>query len=252
MRFLGLYITLLVIGVGSVRAQTVYPGNGGAGFGGAIGGGSLSLSDDGTTLVGTLTRGSGGFNDGFVIYVDSIAGGATSTSGYTDTADGLRSAISGLNGADRAILNFPTSFAPDFAIAMSPAQNFGGLWSLSNPADFPFVSAISFAPPSDSTAGSYSFSISLTDLGLTANSGQSFDFVSTYVSFTAYRSNESIATTLTGTFASGDPNNNFGRNDVTAGNFATYTIIPEPSTVSLLALAGGLALFRVARARKKA
>ena len=50
---------------------TVYSGNGNTGFGGPIGTGSLTLTDDGTTVSGTITKGSGGFNDVLVIYIDT-------------------------------------------------------------------------------------------------------------------------------------------------------------------------------------
>ena len=236
-----LSVAALAVSFSSVSAQISYPGNGQVGFGGAIGTGSLSLSDDGTTLSGVLTRGSGTFNNGFVIYIDSITGtGADSTAGFTDFGDDLRKAISGFDGTSRATLAFPTGFAADFALAMSPAAEFGGLWDLTNTSSFGFVNPINFAPASDQSATNYSFSINIADLGLTANTAQSFTFLSTYISFDAYRSNESIGTTLSGTPAEGDPNGNFGRNPVSADNFLTYTTIPEPSTVSLL---GASALF---------
>ena len=66
-------IALLTLGY-SAQA-TNYAGNGNSGFGGAIGGGSLTLTDNGTTLFGTVTRGGGSFNDVLVIYLNSTAGG---------------------------------------------------------------------------------------------------------------------------------------------------------------------------------
>ena len=75
----------------SVRAAT-YSGNGKNGFGGPIGQGSLTLTDDGTTISGTLTRGGGNFNDALVLYVDSVPGGFSDTSGFNDGGDGLRRA----------------------------------------------------------------------------------------------------------------------------------------------------------------
>src|SRR5436853_302939 len=44
-------------------SAAVYPGNGNSGFGGPVGLGSLSLSDDGTTLNGTFTKGTNGVNE---------------------------------------------------------------------------------------------------------------------------------------------------------------------------------------------
>ena len=81
-------------------SAATYAGNGNTGFGGPIGLGSLSLTDDGTTLTGTFTKGTGSFSDVLVLYIDSGAGGFSSTSGFADTGDGLRKAISGYDGSN--------------------------------------------------------------------------------------------------------------------------------------------------------
>src|SRR4051812_6227825 len=88
----------------SAAMATTYPGNGATGFGGTLGAGSLTLTDNGTTISGTLTTG-GAFNDTVVLYIDSTAGGATSTAGFTDTADGGRKSISAFDGTNRATIN---------------------------------------------------------------------------------------------------------------------------------------------------
>src|ERR1035438_3574063 len=51
----------LLLAAGPLRADQ-YPGNGNTGFGGAIGNGALTLSDDGTNISGTLAVG-GSMND---------------------------------------------------------------------------------------------------------------------------------------------------------------------------------------------
>src|SRR5438874_13188232 len=82
-----------------------YSGNGNSGFGGPIGLGSLTLTDDGTTVSGTVNKGPNGFNDVLVLYIDSAVGGFASTVGFADGADGLRRAISGFHGgANRSVL----------------------------------------------------------------------------------------------------------------------------------------------------
>src|SRR5437667_8014283 len=92
----------------SVRAAD-YSGNGKNGFGGPIGQGSLSLTDDGTTISGTVMKGPNGFNDALVLYVDSVPGGFSDTSGFADGADGLRKAISGFDGGgNRSVLTMTT------------------------------------------------------------------------------------------------------------------------------------------------
>src|SRR6266704_6743439 len=117
----------------SASAAT-YSGNGNSGFGGPIGVGSLTLTDNGTTVSGTVNKGPNGFNDVLVIYLDSQAGGFSDTSGFADGADGLRKAISGFDGGtQRSLLTFATGFSPDYAIALGPASdNFGGMWQLVN------------------------------------------------------------------------------------------------------------------------
>jgi len=99
-----------------------------------IGLGSLTLTDNGTTVFGQVNKGPNGFNDVLVIYLNSTAGGFADTSGFADGADGLRKAISGFDGgANRSLLTMPGGFLPDYAIALGPASdNFGGLWQLAN------------------------------------------------------------------------------------------------------------------------
>src|SRR5207247_5694226 len=81
----------------STQAAT-YSGNGNSGFGGPIGLGSLTLTDNGTTVSGTVNKGPNGFNDVLVLYIDSVSGGFSDTSGFGDGADALRRAISGFDG----------------------------------------------------------------------------------------------------------------------------------------------------------
>src|SRR5436190_14556353 len=84
-----------------------YSGNGNSGFGGPVGLGSLTLTDNGTTVSGTVNKGPNGINDVLVIYIDSQAGGFSDTSGFGDGADGLRKAISGFDGgANRSLMTF--------------------------------------------------------------------------------------------------------------------------------------------------
>src|SRR5439155_17339968 len=142
-----------------------YSGNGKNGFGGPIGQGSLTLTDDGTTISGTLTRGAGGgFNDALVLYVDSVPGGFSDTSGFADGADGLRKAISGFDGGgNRSVLTF-SGMLPDYAIALGPSSdNFGGLWQLANGGgnSLPFVSSVNLNPTGTNSSPTYTFSFNL-------------------------------------------------------------------------------------------
>ena len=183
--FFSVAVLATVVAVSSVRAQSVsenYAGNQNTSFGGAVGNGSLQVVNDSLGAINfTYTRGSSNFDNPIVIYIDSQSGGATSTSGFTDTADGLRRAISGA-GFDnstpvRSTLNFAAGFGADYALALS--NSFAGLWSLSNPTSFPFQVSAGLSPSSATqTEASYTFGITAADIGLTANSGDSFSFFS--------------------------------------------------------------------------
>src|SRR5712675_2434732 len=106
----------------SINADT-YSGNGNSGFGGPIVLGSLTLTDDGTTVSGTVNKGPNGFNDVLVLYINSVGGGFSDTSGFADGADGLRKAISGFDGgANRSLLTFGGGMLPDYALALGPSS----------------------------------------------------------------------------------------------------------------------------------
>src|ERR1039457_1575382 len=121
----------LLLAAGPVQAEN-YVGNGNTGFGGAIGNGALTLSDDGTNISGTLTVG-GSMNDVLVLYIQTGPGGFTNTSGFNDQGDSCRPAISGVSAAGRSLLTFASDFQPNYAIALAPtAAGTGGLWQLAN------------------------------------------------------------------------------------------------------------------------
>ena len=228
----------------AVNAAT-YSGNGNTSFGGTIGQGTLLLTDDGTTISGTITKGTGGnFNDVLVLYIDSVAGGFSDTSGFADSGDGLRKAISGFDGgSNRSLLSFSPGFLPDYAIALGPSSDsFGGLWQLANGAanSLNFVSSANLVPTGTGLSPTYTFSFNVSQIGLLPNSGASFNILGTYISNTGFRSGEAIAGDVTGT-----P----GWNPFTQTASASYTIIPEPSTVSLLTLSA-IAGFAFLRRRK--
>jgi hypothetical protein len=189
-------LTLALL-VNVTAGATTYPGNGNSGFAGAIGLGSLTLTDDGTNISGTVTKGSGGFNDVLVLYIDTGIGGFGDTSGFADSADGLRRAISGFDGgANRSVLTNPAGFTPDYAIALGPnSESLGGLYKLANGGanSLNLLTSVNLAPVGTATAATYTFSFNVAAIGLATNSGASFKLFGTYISDTGYRSTEAIS-----------------------------------------------------------
>lgn len=231
-----------LVALGFTASATTYNGNGNSGFGGPIGLGSLTLTDDGTTISGTINKGPNGFNDALVLYIDSVPGGFSDTSGFSDNGDGLRQAISGYNGSNRSLMTFASGFLPDYAIALGPSDdNFGGLWQLTSGGanSLPFISSVNLAPLGNNNSSTYTFSFNVSQIGLTPNSGQSFELFGTYISDSGYRSDEAIAGNDVGTQ---------GWNPFLQTGVATYTIeaVPEPSAAALGMLSGllGLLVFK--------
>jgi PEP-CTERM motif len=236
---------------GSASAQTVINGNGNSSWGGAVGLGSLTLSDNGTTVSGSLTTGGNLNGNAFVLYLQTAAGGFSTTAGFNDSGDQLRSAISEYTatgnggGVGQSILNFSSGFAPNYAIALQPGSgiNFGGLWQLADGGanSLPYVASVNLSPTGADTQGTYTFSFNLSDIGLTPNAGQSFELFGLQVSTSGYSSPEALGGALTGTSGWG--------NTQTETSFSTYVAtVPEPSTM-VLGLAG-LATLSLMRRRR--
>lgn len=211
--------SLLGGALGSVQA-TNYAGNGNTSFGGDIGNGSLSLTDDGTNIYGTLVVGNGNsmWND-LVIYIDTGAGGGfADTSGFNDQNDALRVSISGVSGSGRSLLTFTNNFQPQYAIALGPnTASFGGLWQLADGGgnSLNYITSANLSPVGTQN-GPFTFSIPAAAIGLTNNSQATIKIFGTYISTSGYRSEEAVAGNLTTAFSS-------GWNPFTQTAFATYT-----------------------------
>ncbi len=228
-----LLLTLSVI-IGAslqVQAQQTITGNGGSGFGGTIGNGSITLNSDGTNLSGTLTRG-GDFNDILVIYLDTRAGGVTSTAGLTDNADGGRAATSGLTvapGSDRSVVTFPAGFTADYALTIG--NGFSVLFDLSTPGSFgatggTFVST---------GANTNTFSVPLANL---VEQNAPVTLVGTYLAQSAFRSNETLGTAASSNAPAGAANiGNSNNQQNNGGNLTFNSAIPLafPLPISLAA-----------------
>lgn len=206
------FLVACLMASGSLLAQ--FSGNGKTGFGGTVGQGSMTVSDDRSTITFTLNRGGGDLNDAVVIYIDSRSGGFSSTANFTDDADGLRKAISGKDGENRASLTFPTGFLPDFAIAFD--KDFAGIWELVESGPHNYQASANLTPGGNSSSPTFTVSTARTNIGSTSGT-INFKFLVTYISETAYRSNEFIG--------DGGPAANPGFGDYTATSFSSYTSV---------------------------
>ncbi len=133
-------------------------------------------------------------------------------------------------GANQTVANFAAGFTADYAIALAPNVSFGGLWQLQNNAAHLYKSSVNLSPAGNAGAASFTFSTSRSSIGLTTL--ETMKFVGTYISTTGFRSNE--------TFGAITPTaSNPGFSDpLTFTNFNTFTAVPEPSSMALLAIVG--------------
>jgi hypothetical protein len=239
-------------------AQTTYNGNGASGFGGAVGNGSVTISDTSSSMTVTFNRGlSGNLDNDLVLYLDTQPGGFSDTSQFSDNGDGGRTAISGFNSSNpsRTIATFASGFQADYAISIE--NSFIGVFGLvaggNNSLNFLFGQGQSSV---DSDA-SYSITITaaqMSQIGLTAGSGQSFLFVGSEDSDSAYRANETIGNSITTPDGPGSaPNSGFNGTQLFTQSLS-YTLVstPEPSTLALLGIFGAGALMVLHRRRQQA
>ena len=218
-----------------------YAGNGASGFGGPIGKGTLTITDDGAGNIHFSLAPFGSFSgNDLVLYLDTQPGGAANNALFTDNGDGGREAISGANNGNpsRALVNFAPGFLADKAISVEPGV-FAGLFDLTNTSSFGFINGGNLA---GSGSGPFTFSFSRKDLGLGPK--QPFSFEGTLISTTAFRSNETIGNSIS--IPPGDPGFNGTLTFTAANNFA----VPVPSSVlGGMVLLGGVGTFHLVRRR---
>jgi hypothetical protein len=220
MKKLLFFITInLTLAMAFVEAQTNYTGNGNGGFGEPVGGSNMIINDNGNAVTITFNKGAGDFNDDMVMYIDSKAGGFSSTANFADpnSGDRLRRAITGagiFDGGTRSVVNFPTGFEPDYAIAVN--TGFGGLWELIENDEFPFVSAVGNI--TNATDASFVMNFNKEDIGIDPGDNVAFNFVITYMNAFdgngVFRSDEG--------YGGGLPAGNPGTDDITFTSFEIY------------------------------
>jgi hypothetical protein len=239
---LSLVASLAALGL---QAQSTYLGNGNTAWGGAVGGGSLTVSDSGANITFTLNRGPGNLDNALVIYLDSVTGGFSDTTSFSDAADGGRKAISGYTATDnsggpgRSTLNFASGFLPDYAISIE--NGWASLFQLASGGNNSLVYQTGVAQSGVNNSATYGLTFGYSLLGLSA--GQSLNLFGIMVSGSGYSSPEAIGGGLTGA-------NGWG-NTQTQTAYSVYTItpVPEPSTLALCGLSGLAALFVIRRRR---
>ncbi|MEI2608159.1 MAG: choice-of-anchor Q domain-containing protein [Candidatus Promineifilaceae bacterium] len=170
------------------------------GFGNVIGSNSqlhIDADSSGNLNLGLKAGAAVVSPNAMVVYLDTDNGGTgfSTTSGFTDTADGCRRAISGFDGTNRSTLNFATGFTANYAICLD--NGFAGLWQLTNGGSHTFITSLNRT----NTGTDYEMNFTLANLGLSA--GSQIRYVATYLNSTnGFRSNEFHGVE---TFAGGNP-----------------------------------------------
>lgn len=177
-------------------AQAVYNGNGntGAGVGGVLGTGSLSITDDGTTITISFTRGGYAFYNALVIYVDSDnSGDFQNTNTFTDETSGVRRAVSGILTPDQALVNFSPGFLADYAISFSAVEGLGQVYRLNGAPPNHLLTVGANLSTTNPFEPVFTVYFPWTAIGLTGASGENFNFVVTLIDpLTGYRYDEAI------------------------------------------------------------
>lgn len=219
----------LVLQQNDGAAPAVYANGAGAGFGGTLGGGSISMDVVGSNLNIAFTPGNA-LNDIVSLYLDTQHGNGVGflDADMRDHADGGRTAISELTLTQNDV--FPTHIYPDFGIAIG---NFGSvLFQLNAGNTDGHLQFLIFN-------NSSSISIPMSTLGNPAY----IDFFAGYSSSGGYNSNESLPYSAP-LQASGNPGFGDGQFGglLTGGTYENFnrfitTAAPEPTTVLVWGLA---------------
>lgn len=214
-------LCVLLLGTATVLGQVTYNGNGNGGFGDPIGSSSLEFSDDGTTVTVNFTKGSGDFNDTFVIYIDNGTNGRSSIgTDVNDRGDQNRAGISYIEASKSKSLTFPSGFEATHAISIT--TSFGGLWEIPSSGTLSdngltYVDAV--GNPSSNTSSTFSFSFDFSEIGITSDA-KSFKFVATYLN--PYGGTDNHGYVSNEGYGEGFPGTNVEQADLTLTGYEEY------------------------------
>jgi len=202
----------LLLCTANVRA-TNFAGNGSGDWGGSVGNGTLSVTDDGTNITFTIIPTGGNFGgNGVALYIDTGTGGFTSTAGFQDGHDGGRSVVSGYSGSGQSIMTFTNGFKPAYAISFgNTSSDYTSLFQLVTGGDN------SLAWLAGTGTSTHTLTFPAATLGLTPGVTANIRIFGSLIGTSGYRSSEAIAGNDVGVD---------GWNPFTQTAYATYIFAP--------------------------
>jgi hypothetical protein len=230
------------MGFASFSDASIYYGNGAGGFGGPIGNGNLTVTEDGAgNVTFTLNNASSLGNNDFVLYIDSMAGGFSNTSTFSDNGDGGRESVSAENSGNpsRDLITFSPGFGADYALEFEN-DTYDGLFQLASGGNNSLNYVTGNGP--SAMGGPYVVTFPLSSIGLTT--GQAFSFEGDLISTSAYGSNEliGVGTTSDGTTVGNNPGFSGSLTFTAADTFPAP--VPEPASFGVIGFAGAALLRR--------
>lgn len=199
-----LLFTLSVLFSTTAFAQTLlFPGNGNSNFGGAIGQGSLAITEKQDTISFKLNKGPGTFDSLLVFYIDepntTTGISTTSTLTFSGVPDKYSNAVTGKASlTQQAVLNFPPAFQPDLAVVFD--KDGGKVFFLFQVFGMGLAQdqgTFTVSPSGTNNSPSYTATTYKSQYGLLPTDTINFNFMGTYIGQTASRSNEAIGDPFT-------------------------------------------------------
>lgn len=203
-------------------------------------GGHLALTDKGTWVSASFTKGSASFDKSLVFYIDSVAGGFQNLDSFTTLGNGSQNSVTGYGG--QKPVTFASGFGADYAIVLIPGNSAGLLYGLNADGTLSDAANVGLSPM-DTSSGTYTFSVSYSQIGLTGAGDNAFKFESTYV-------NPDFAVR----YAQSLENYTINGDRITFNNYDVFgvTPVPEMTNASLSIFGGIVALVGLARGLRRA